>query len=130
MKKILLLFIIIFVSFTAIAQDRYPFDSLQKQQQFERITKAMRCMVCENQSLATSTSGFADDMRAEIYKMIQAGKNDKEIASYMTKRYGYFILFKPPFTWETAVLWFLPLFLLLIGVIIARSVYKRYRGDG
>lgn len=111
----------------AFAKDRYSFQSPEKRQQFERLTGDMRCMVCQNESLASSTSGFAQDMRGEIYRMLKAGKTDKQIIDYMIARYGYFVSFKPPFGWETYLLWLAPLLLLIIAAMVGRSVYQKYR---
>jgi len=116
------------LSGVAFAQDRYPFQEPAQRQQFERLTNNIRCMVCQNENLAASTSGFSRDMRSEIYKMVKEGKSDKQIISYMTQRYGYFISFDPPFNWETYLLWLAPLLLIVIGFFVGRSVYRKYRG--
>ena len=127
--KIVILFSLLLILFpsTMIAKDEYPFKTTRQQQQFERITNDMRCMVCQNESLATSTSGFANDVRNEIYRMVLQNKTDKQIINYMTERYGYFVSFEPPFDWETYLLWLGPLLLLIIAVFVWRSVYRNYR---
>lgn len=128
MRAFLILSLLLgFFSTIGFAKDRYAFQSLEGQKQFERLTSNMRCMVCQNENLASSTSSFSDDMRNEIYRMIQIGRTDKQITQYMTARYGYFVSFTPPFNWETYLLWLAPLFLLILGVIVARSVYQKYR---
>ena len=111
-----------------LAKNRYSFTSVTQQRQFEQLTDEMRCMVCQNESLADSNSGFAEDMRSKIYKMVKEEKSSQQIVQYMTKRYGYFVSFNPPFYRETYVLWLAPLLLLIIAFFISRSVYKRYRG--
>lgn len=125
----IMIFILASSSSLGLAKDRYPFSTEKQQQQFERIINDMRCMVCQNQNLADSSSGFADDMRSEIYKMVVAGKSDRQVIHFMVKRYGYFVSFDPPFYRETYLLWLAPLLLLAIAFLIGRSVYKKYRGS-
>lgn len=127
--KIVAIFSLSLILFSSMvfAQDRYPFANPKREQQFKRLTNDMRCMVCQNESLATSTSGFAEDMRNEIYNMVKQGKSDREIIRFMEARYGYFVSFKPPFNWETFLLWFTPLLLLILAFFIGRLVHQKYR---
>jgi cytochrome c-type biogenesis protein CcmH len=77
----------------------------------------LRCMVCQNESLADSGAGLAEDMRREVRSMALAGKSDNDIRTYLHERYGDFIFFRPPVKPETWLLWFGP-FVLLIGMIL------------
>jgi cytochrome c-type biogenesis protein CcmH len=79
----------------------------------------LRCLVCQNQDLADSHALIAQDLRIEVHKLIIEGKNDSEIITYMTERYGDFILFKPAFKMSTLVLWLGPLFFVLLGLWLA-----------
>ena len=82
------------------------------------ISKNVRCLVCQNQSIDESNSPLAKDLRTVIREKLLEGKNDDEIYSFLTDRYGDFILLKPPFKLSTIALWFLPFSFLLIGLLI------------
>ena len=82
------------------------------------ISKNIRCLVCQNQSIDESNSPLAKDLRTVIREKLLEGKNDEEIYSFLTDRYGDFILLKPPFKLSTIALWFLPFLFLLIGLFI------------
>lgn len=98
--------------------DRYPLPSPQQQQQFQNLINQLRCLVCQNQNLADSNADLAKDLRAQVYNMVLAKKTDAQIKDYMTTRYGDYILFKPPFNAQTALLWLGPLLLLAPGFFI------------
>ena len=89
------------------------------------ISKNIRCMVCQNQSIDDSNSTLAKDLRILIRKKIKEGNNDKEIYKFLTDRYGDFILLKPPIKSSTFVLWFLPFILLIIGIFIIYQHNKK-----
>ena len=98
-----------------------PDEILQDQKQELRarnISKNIRCMICQNQSIDESNAPLAKDLRVLIRNKIKEGKNNKEIYKFLTDRYGDFILLKPPFKIATLALWFLPLIFLIIGVFI------------
>jgi len=80
-----------------------------------RITSELRCLVCQNQTIADSNAGLAVDLRKETREMLKQGKRDAEIVDYMTARYGDFVLYRPPLRTKTVPLWFGPALLLLIG---------------
>tara|TARA_Y100000590_G_C15582762_1_gene962976 strand:+ start:820 stop:1242 length:423 start_codon:yes stop_codon:yes gene_type:complete len=82
------------------------------------ISKNIRCMVCQNQSIDDSNAPLAKDLRILIRNKIKDGKNDKEIYNFLTDRYGDFILLKPPLKFTTLVLWFFPFILLIVGIFI------------
>ena len=85
----------------------------------------LRCVQCENNSLADSDASIAADVRRQIRDMLSAGKSDKEIKGYLVSRYSEFILFRPEYSWRNAWLWGLPLFLLIIGVTVAVRVIRQ-----
>ena len=89
----------------------------------------MRCLVCQNESLAGSRSDLANDLRAQIRTMVKAGKSDAEIRQYMVDRYGDFVLYRPPVKPTTWLLWLGPFTILLIG-IIGLFMYLRKRNIG
>ena len=108
------------------AHDLYPLDSLKKEAQFHHLLKDLRCLVCQNQDLADSHAQLAQDLRQQVYTLVQEGKSDEEVRQYLVARYGDFILFKPPVKAVTWLLWFGPLLFLLTGFIIFwNTCFKR-----
>lgn len=99
-------------------RDRYPFDDPDKQQQFYQLLQELRCVVCQNQDLLDSNASLAEDLRNEIYQMIQTGRNKKEIVEFLTSRYGDVVLFLPPLNQSTLLLWFGPFILLVLSVVL------------
>jgi cytochrome c-type biogenesis protein CcmH len=98
------------------------------QTRFERITKELRCLVCQNESIADSNVDLAADLRRQVREMLIAGKSDDAIFSFMTDRYGEFVRFAPPLTAKTALIWGAPFFMLLLGgLIVYRVVRQRSR---
>ena len=118
---------IIFLSLLLI----YPFsnnsytlepDEIMKDQKQElrarNISKNIRCMICQNQSIDESNSPLAKDLRVLIREKIRNGKSNKEIYKFLTDRYGDFILLKPSLKLSTVALWFLPFIFFVIGILI------------
>ena len=89
------------------------------------ISKNIRCMVCQNQSIDESGAPLAKDLRILIRNKIKDGKKDKEIYKFLTDRYGDFILLKPPLKLNTLALWILPFIFLAIGILIVFSYNKK-----
>ena len=89
------------------------------------ISKNIRCMVCQNQSIDESNAPLAKDLRILIRNKIKDGKKDEEIYKFLTDRYGDFILLKPPFKLNTLALWLLPFIFVLIGIFIVFSHNKK-----
>ncbi len=80
------------------------------------ISEQLRCLVCQNQSIADSNAEIAVDLRNQVIEQIKAGRTDKEIISYMTDRYGDFVLYNPPFKLSTAILWLGPVVLFFVAL--------------
>jgi len=92
------------------------------------LAQNLRCLVCQNESLASSHAELAEDLRQEVREMMEKGKSDKEIIAYLVARYGDFVLYNPPVQRNTLLLWFGPFAMLLIGaVLLAFQVRKRRR---
>ena len=123
----LLLLVTLFPLLSVAAIDEYEFSSDAEQARFRKLTDEMRCPKCLNASLAGSDAPIAADLRAEIYDQIQEGRSDEEITDFMRTRYGDFILYRPPFSPSTALLWLTPGILLLAGFIILRRVMTASR---
>ena len=105
-----------------------PDEILKDQKQEFRareISKNIRCMVCQNQSIDESSAPLAKDLRILIRNKIKDGKKDKEIYKFLTDRYGDFILLKPPFKFSTLALWILPFIFLVIGIFVVFSYNKK-----
>jgi cytochrome c-type biogenesis protein CcmH len=102
----------------AFAHTLYPLATAKQEAQFTHLLKELRCLVCQNQDLADSNAGLAKDLREQVYGLVREGKSDGEIISYLTARYGDFILFSPPVKLLTAMLWFGPALFLFLGLII------------
>ncbi len=90
-----------------------------------RITSELRCLVCQNQTIADSNAGLAVDLRRETRDLLRQGKSDAEVRDYMTARYGDFVLYRPPLKTSTALLWFGPAAMLLGGAAVLVAVVRR-----
>jgi len=95
------------------------------QARYEHMIRELRCVQCQNQSIADSPVGLAADLRRQVKEMIGAGQSDADIKRYMTDRYGDFVLYDPPLRARTYVLWAAPALLVLITVGIASRVILR-----
>ena len=98
------------------------------EQRLANLSKELRCLQCQNQTLADSPAGLAADLRREIREQMKAGKSDQEIVAFLTERYGDFILYRPRVTLATYLLWFGPFVLLLAGLYVLFR-YIRQRRD-
>jgi cytochrome c-type biogenesis protein CcmH len=98
------------------------------EERLRHLSKELRCLVCQNETLADSQAGLAEDLRREIREQLKAGKSDKEIINFLTQRYGQFILYRPEVTPTTYLLWFGPFVLLGIGMLVLFR-YIRQRRD-
>lgn len=114
------------ISFAA-AHDLYQFDSPDQAQIFTHLTNELRCLVCQNETLADSNAGLAKDLRAEIYQQLQQGADEASIKKYLLSRYGQFILFKPAVNSLTLFLWMFPLLLLGLGTTIYLLIMRQGR---
>jgi cytochrome c-type biogenesis protein CcmH len=94
------------------------------QERYRALTHELRCMQCQNQSIADSPVGLAGDLRRQVRELLVAGKTDDEVRDYMRERYGAFILFRPEFSWRTAWLWLAPGLLLALGGAVAWRVLR------
>ena len=124
MAKTLLSIVIIFVMIQFISKNSYsvePEEFLQNPKQEMRarnISKNIRCLVCQNESIDDSSAPLAKDLRALIRIKVQENDTDEEIYKFLTDRYGDFILLKPPLKSSTLALWLLPFIFLIIGFVI------------
>nr|WP_016960164.1 cytochrome c-type biogenesis protein [Enterovibrio norvegicus] len=101
----------------------YEFDTPQQEDAFHKLGKELRCPKCQNNNIADSNAGLAQDLRLKVYEMLKQGKNEDEIVEYMVARYGNFVTYSPPVTASTLILWAGPALFVLIGftVLVMRS---------
>jgi cytochrome c-type biogenesis protein CcmH len=102
-----------------------PMPTPELQERYDRLTAELRCLVCQNQTVADSNADLAKDLRSKTREMLLAGKTDAEILAFMTERYGDFVLYRPPVATRTVILWAAPVLLLLIGAIPAFLFIRR-----
>lgn len=109
------------------AQVARPIEDPAIEARMKHLTKELRCLVCQNETLADSQAPLAEDLRREIREQIKAGKSDQEILAYATQRYGDFVLYNPPVKATTYLLWFGPFVLLISGTVLLYRYVKRRR---
>ena len=128
--KTFLLMVLFALSFSAsFAKDAAPLaDDPVTEQRLISISEEMRCLVCQNESLAGSRSDLANDLRREIRTLIKEGKSDDQIRTFMVERYGDFVLYRPPVKPITWLLWIGPFIILVIG-IAGLLMYLRRRNQ-
>jgi cytochrome c-type biogenesis protein CcmH len=120
-------FLFLFLFAAAIAHatiDAYAFKTPAEEQRFAALVEELRCPKCQNQNLAGSTAPIAKDLKDRIHTLMEAGKSDDEIRAYLVDRYGDFITYKPPFRFNTLLLWAGPFTLL---VVVAAVLIWRVR---
>ena len=109
-------------------EDKEPlvFTSPEDEARYKELTLELRCLVCQNQNLADSDAPLAQQLRGEIFDMLEDGRTNQEITGFMVDRYGDFVLYKPPMQANTVALWIFPLAVLLVGgLFVFMTVRKR-----
>jgi len=130
MTRLLALLLFCLLPSVVIAQVRTedkPSDDPVVEERLAKLSQELRCLQCQNQTLADSPSDIAADLRREIREQIKAGKTDKEIVAFLTQRYGDFILYRPRVMPTTYLLWFGPFLLLIVGLIMLFRYVKQRR---
>ena len=97
------------------ASTPFEFRDAAEETRFRALTAELRCVMCQNQSLADSNAGIAEDLRREVFALMREGRSNDEIKRFLTERYGEFVLYRPPLREGTWLLWFGPLLVLLGG---------------
>ena len=123
----ILIMVLISLAAPALAKEAKPVEDPQIEQRMQALTQQLRCLVCQNETLADSRADLAEDLRKEIREQIKAGKSDQEIIAFLTQRYGDFVLYKPPVKATTYLLWFGPFVLLLGGTLLLYRYLKHRR---
>lgn len=128
MTRTRLLSALLLCLFAAVASYAQTADEAEIERRLQKLSQELRCLQCQNQTLADSPAGLAEDLRREIRVQMRAGKSDEEIVAFLTARYGDFILYRPRVTPATYLLWFGPFVILLIGLFVLFR-YIRQRRD-
>lgn len=103
-----------------------PIADPEQRELYDRLTNETRCLVCQNQTIADSNAALAVDLRREIRGMVEAGRTEAEIKTFLTDRYGEFVLYRPRWSAATAALWLAPAVLVLLGAVwLWRIVHRR-----
>lgn len=129
-RRALLLFALCLLPMLVMAQaiQPLPFRDRAEEVRFQKLSSELRCPMCQNETLADSNAPIAHDLRRQVFEMIQAGKSDDEIKTYLVDRYSQFVLYKPPVEPSTWLLWFGPLVVLAAGAaVVAVQVRRRAR---
>ncbi|MFT4247603.1 MAG: cytochrome c-type biogenesis protein CcmH [Pseudomonas sp.] len=103
------------------------YRSAAEEARFHALTAELRCVQCQNQSLADSNAQIAHDLRREVLELMQHGRSDAQIRQFLVERYGEFVLYRPQLEQRTWLLWFGPLALLLVGAAIVARMVRRQR---
>jgi len=115
--------------FAGLALGLHPkdFQNTAEEQRYRALAKELRCVMCQNQSLADSPAGVADDLRYQLLALIREGRSDVEINDWFVARYGEFILYRPRVEPTTYLLWFGPFALLAGGAVLIVVLFRRQR---
>jgi len=125
---LLLISLLASVAFSQVRREPPVIDDPALELRLNKLSQELRCLVCQNETLADSRADLAEDLRDEIREQMKAGKSDKEIIAFLTERYGQFILYRPQVTPATYLLWFGP-FILLLGGLAILFYYIKQRRD-
>lgn len=130
MKRAALLFAALALCFGLLATaahaiDPLPFKDRAEEVRFQKLTRQLRCLVCQNQDLADSDADLAKDLRKQVFDMMREGKSDEEIKAFLVARYNDFVLYDPPLKPGTYLLWFTPFALVAIGAVAVLRILRR-----
>lgn len=127
---IFILFILFFNIAYAEVMDTYSFQTTEQKTQFNYLTEQLRCLVCQNETLADSNAPLAQDLRSQIAALVKQKQSNESIIHYLTQRYGDFILFRPPLRLNTVLLWLLPFVLVFGGLLLTIFILIRRQSQG
>jgi cytochrome c-type biogenesis protein CcmH len=122
----LIFLVAVLLALPAFARDAAPVAAdPQLEARVLGIAAELRCLVCQNQTIADSHSSLAEDLRTQIRSQLAAGASDQQVRDFMTERYGDFVLYRPPFKATTALLWLGPVLLMVLAVGVLFTVLRR-----
>ncbi|MBS1269550.1 MAG: Cytochrome c-type biogenesis protein CcmH [Gammaproteobacteria bacterium] len=125
MRSLILAFLFVLPTFTSAAIESRSFDDPAQRALYQELITELRCLVCQNQNLADSNAGLAEDLRGQAYEMVTAGAGKDDVIEYMVQRYGDFVLYRPPVKPTTLALWLGPFLLLVIALSVVAVIIKR-----
>ena len=127
LKQVGLFVVVLLLSASAISGiDTYEFEAVDGRERYNYFIEELRCPKCKNQNLAGSNAPIAQDLRRELHRLIVEGESNDGIIDFMVDRYGDFVLYRPRLQKNTYVLWFGPVFMLLLGVAaLSLIIYRR-----
>ncbi len=125
LKVFLTVVIVVMMVPAFAASEPLIFTDAEREVRFQQLTLELRCLVCQNQNLADSDAPLAQDLRKEIYNMMQDGRTNDEIKQFLIDRYGDFVLYMPPVKSNTLVLWLMPAILLFGGALVVLIVVRK-----
>lgn len=125
MKSLFAALLLCFFATGVLAVDPMPFRDAAEEARFRALAAELRCVMCQNQSLADSNAPIAQDLRKEVLELMQQGKTDAQIKAFLTERYTDFVLYRPPMQGSTLWLWVAPPLLLLIGAAVLFVVVRK-----
>ena len=125
MRAVMLAALLVLAGQALAIDTEAAFDDPVLQHRYENINRELRCLVCQNQTIADSNATLAQDLRREVREMIAAGKTDDEIREFMIERYGDFVLYRPRMSAQNFLLWAAPALLLLIAAVVLVRVVRR-----
>jgi cytochrome c-type biogenesis protein CcmH len=125
MRILTLITLFLWAGLSSAGVEYHEFTNPEQREAYESLTSELRCLVCQNQTIADSNADLAADLRRQVYEMLQKGQSEEDVVKFMTERYGDFVLYKPPFKAKTLLLWLGPPVFLLIGVICIIVLVRR-----
>ena len=125
LSRIILAAVLATILLPAFAIDPLPFKDRAEEQRFQELARELRCLVCQNESLADSHAPLAQDLRQQVFEQMQSGKSNAQIKQWLTDRYSDFVLYDPPLRGGTLLLWFGPFVVLLIGAVAVVLIVRR-----
>lgn len=126
-KQVGLFVVVLLMSASAVSGiDTYEFEAVDGRERYNYFIEELRCPKCKNQNLAGSNAPIAQDLRRELHRLIVEGETNDGIIDFMVDRYGDFVLYRPRLQKNTYILWFGPVFMLLLGVAaLSLIIYRR-----
>ena len=131
-RSVIYSFLLVFILSSLPIQARvaaYEFDTPDQEAAYKEMVNELRCLVCQNQNIADSNAELAQDLKRKTYEMVMQGKAKNEIADFMVQRYGDFVLYRPPVSNTTLLLWSGPFIIFVIGIIVLIRVIKSKQRD-
>ena len=131
-RSVIYSFLLVFILSSLPIQARvaaYEFDTPDQEAAYKEMVNELRCLVCQNQNIADSNAELAQDLKRKTYEMVMQGKDKNEIADFMVQRYGDFVLYRPPVSNTTLLLWSGPFIIFVIGIIVLIRVIKSKQRD-